>query len=154
MAKIVVDVKKAQSDAPLFECVPVNWLWLPKPFRLLLGHLIVITFSLSFLSVPICLIFITPYMLRNHPIACGIVLASLVMSMVMPLKEWEYARVLCQLTYELYGVSCNLSPKDIEHRIALGQKGQYIIGMREYFLFELTHLMVGLNSNWKLTCAS
>ena len=65
---------------------------------------------------------------------CGIVLSSLVMSMLLPLKEWEFARVICQLTYEIYGVSCNLSPKDLNDRIALGQKGQYIIGMRKSFV--------------------
>lgn len=125
------DAADAEADATLHECVPVNWLWLPKPIRLVLGHLVVTFFSLTFLSVPISLIFITPYMLRNYPIVCGVFLASLVMSMMVPLKEWEYARVICQLTYELYGVNCNLSPKDIEERIALGRKGQYIIGMRK-----------------------
>ena len=121
----------AVVDTPLYECVPVNWLWLPAPLRKILGHIVVTTFSLTFLSVPISLIFVTPYMLRNYPIICGVYLSSLVMSMLLPLKEWEYARVICQLTYELYGVSCNLSPKEIDERIQLGKKGQYIIGMRK-----------------------
>jgi hypothetical protein len=120
-----------EQATTLYECVPVNWLWLPAPFRKVLGYSIVTLFSLSFLSVPISLVFVTPYMLRNYPIVCGLYLSSLVMSMLVPLKEWEYARLLCQLTYELYGVSCNLSPKEVEHRIQLGKKGQYIIGMRE-----------------------
>lgn len=125
--------KQEAQDAPaLYECVPVNWLWLPAPFRKVLGHLVVTTFSLTFLSVPISFIFLTPYMLRNYPIVCGVYLGSLVLSMLMPLKEWEYARVICQLTYELYGVSCNLSPKEVDERIQLGKKGQYIIGMRKF----------------------
>lgn len=124
--------KNDEGAPPLYECVPVNWLWLPAPLRKVLGHAIVIVFSLSFLSVPISFIFLTPYMLRNYPIVCGVYLSSMIMSMLVPLKEWEYARVLCQLTYELYGTTCNLSPKDVEDRISMGQKGQYIIGMREY----------------------
>ena len=122
------------TEPQLYECVPVNWLWLPKPFRLVLGHLLVTAFSLSFLSIPISLIFVTPYMLKNYPIICGLYLSALVMSMLVPLTEWEYARVLCQLTYELYGLTCNLSPEEAEERIRLGEKGQYIIGMRKYVI--------------------
>ena len=129
------------SDEPLlYDCVPENWLWLPKPLRLTLGHILVTVFSLSFLSVPISFIFITPYMLRNYPIVCGVYLSTLVMSMLVPLKEWEYARVICQLTYELYGLKCNLSPENIEERLDLGQKGQYIIGMRKLVLLPLQQI--------------
>lgn len=72
----------------LYKCVPVHWLSYPKPVRIVLGWITVLLYGWSFLTIPMCFLFLVPAVWRNAPVTAGILLGLVLLSMVMPLKEW------------------------------------------------------------------
>jgi hypothetical protein len=133
--------EKKNAEAVLYKCEPVEFLWMPKPIRKMCGWIIVTVFATSFLSIPLSCILLIPAIWRNAPVCASIYLASLVISMAMPMKEWPYARKLCQLTYEIFDFSCNLSDKQRRDVIIAGDTAQYIIGMHPHGIVPLQALL-------------
>lgn len=122
-----------QGELPkLYECIPEYWLWMPKWCRLALGQLAATTFSVAFLSIPLSLLLLIPSLWRTIPLACGIFLTLIVISLLIPAREWNFIRKIPQLMYELYDMKCNLSPDDRERFMKLGESVQYIIAMHPH----------------------
>jgi len=76
------------NEAVLYKAVPVHWLHLPKFVRSILGWTTVLLFGFSFFTIPLCVVFLIPYVWRTAPITSGVCLGSVVLSMLLPLKEW------------------------------------------------------------------
>jgi hypothetical protein len=132
----------AGSDsAELYQCVPVDWLWLPRPLRLALGWMIIILFSLSFLSIPISLFLLIPAVWRTFPMIASSYLIALIASFLFPLKEWPYARKWCQLTYEVFQVSGNLSQERLLKAIEDGEHKRFMIGMHPHGIIPIHALI-------------
>jgi hypothetical protein len=131
----------AEGSVELFKCVPVDWLWLPRPFRLVLGWIIVILFSLSFLSIPISLFLLIPAVWKYFPLTASLYLAALIISFLLPLKEWPYARKWCQLTYEVFQVSGNLSTETLLKAIEEGEHKKFMIGMHPHGIIPIHALI-------------
>lgn len=129
------------EDPPLYKCIPIDWLWLPKPIRLLFAWLIVISFSLSFFSIPFSCILFIPYLWKYYPLTSFIYLILLLLSLIWPAKEWPYARKVCQLTYELFEVSGNLSPEQLNKAIEEGEKQKFMIGMHPHGIIPIHALI-------------
>lgn len=125
----------------LYPCHPVDWLWLPRPLRLLLGWIIVILFSLSFLSIPLSLILLLPVVWRTCPIMASAYILSVIISYLLPLKEWPHARKWCQLTYEIFQVSGNLSPSELQKALEEGEKKKFMIGMHPHGIIPIHALI-------------
>lgn len=125
----------------LYPCIPIDWLWLPKYIRLLLAWFIVISFSLSFFSIPFSCILLLPYVWRYYPLISLIYLLLLIISLIWPVKEWPFARKVCQLTYELFQVSGNLSPEQLSKAIDDGEKQKFMIGMHPHGIIPIHALI-------------
>jgi hypothetical protein len=132
----------AATKAPLlYKCVASDWLWLPKPLRLTLGWIIVILFSLSFLSIPFSCLLLIPFIWRNFPTLAGFYLFALIGSFLLPLKEWPTARKWCQLTYEVFQVSANLSSEQLHKAIEEGEVNRFMIGMHPHGIIPIHALI-------------
>lgn len=83
-------VKKGTTtcEAKLYKCTPEYWKAYPKSLRLFLGWLTVLMFSFAFLTIPMCIVFFIPAVWRNAPVLSSICLGSVILSFLMPLKEW------------------------------------------------------------------
>lgn len=124
------------SSPTLYKCVPVSWLWMPRPIRLLLAWITAVFFSTTFLIVPIMTV-VLPVLWFTNRTAALICVALLTVSMLTPMKEWAPARKLGQLWYELFDFSCNLSPEQREYYIQQGHQHQYAIGMHPHGIIPL-----------------
>lgn len=131
----------AEKSPQLYPCHPVDWLWLPRPFRLAIGWTIVILFSLSFLSLPLTLILLIPAVWRTFPISASLYLLAFIMSYILPLKEWPHARKWCQLTYEVFQVSGNLSPEQLRKAVDEGEVKKFMIGMHPHGIIPIHALI-------------
>lgn len=132
--------KQSQADKSLpqlYRCEPEYWLWMPKPVRIALGWVFASLFSLSFLSIPMALVLLIPAVWRNAPIGASLFLALLVLSVLAPAKESVFFRKACQLMYEVFDFSTNLSPSDIERLCKIGEKTQFIYGMHPHGIVPL-----------------
>lgn len=130
-----------QNQPQLYRCEPVDWLWLPKPVRIALGWVVATIFSLTFLSIPICAIFLVPSFWRTFPKLATFLLASVFLSVLLPPKEWKIMRRVPQLLYELYDFSCNLSPETCRKLVMEGDFKQYIIGMHPHGIVPIQALL-------------
>jgi hypothetical protein len=82
-------MSKAPKDtAILYKCEPIHWKSFPKQLRLVLGWITVLIFGFSFLTIPLCVVFFIPAIWRNAPVVSSICLGCVILSMIMPLKEW------------------------------------------------------------------
>eukprot|EP01038_Epipyxis_sp_PR26KG_P007766 gene7766-10551_t len=116
----------------LYPCVPEYWINVPPFLRRLLGWLTIQIFTLSFASLPSCIIFLFPSLWRNAPLSMAIALSMVLCSMVLPSKEWPWMRKVGQLWYEIFQFSCNIPPELYEQLIEDGQTTQYIIAMHPH----------------------
>ena len=78
----------AKEIIELYPCVPIDWMWLPKSWRINLGSAYMTLFALSFLSVPISLLLVFPFMWRYLPYFCTGWVAMVFVSMCWPKIEW------------------------------------------------------------------
>ena len=76
------------NEAVLYKCEPTYWLFMPKWLRFIFGWITVLLFGFSFLTIPMCGIFLIPYVWKVAPVPAAIGVASVMASMLMPLKEW------------------------------------------------------------------
>ncbi len=141
------------DGSELYDCIPVDWLWLPKWMRLTLGYLTASVFSSLFYVGP-GLIFAAAAALvwRNWTLALAFA-APVVLSFVLPLKEWPWARKLPQLWYEVFSIRHNVPPHMQEMMIQLGTppvtkdgqtkppREQYILSMHPHGIIPLQALI-------------
>lgn len=78
----------AAETLQLYPCEASDWMWMPKSIRLAIAWITIVIFGLSFLIVPMCVVFLIPAVWRNAPVAAGSCLGLLVLSMLLPMKEW------------------------------------------------------------------
>jgi hypothetical protein len=130
-AKELADITSGKSTQ-LYKCVPVDWLWLPKPYRTALGWISLVIFAISFLSVPIAMLLLLPVTWRLVPYFCTGFLALVFGSMVWPTIEWPEFRKVGQLWYEIFDFHCNLSPELRENMLVQSDKHQFAIGMHPH----------------------
>ncbi len=121
----------------LYKCEPVDWLWLPRPIRISLAYITTTLFSLTFFSIPFSACFLLPMTWRKFPILSTIYVGSLILSMLLPLKEWPFFRKLGQLWYELFDFRCNLSKEAIDRIIIEGSTHQFIVAMHPHGIIPL-----------------
>ena len=81
-------IKLDSLSVKLYKCEPVDWLFLPKGVRYLLGWITIELFCFSFLTAASCVLFIIPYVWRVAPMLTGGYLSLIVLSFITPLKEW------------------------------------------------------------------
>eukprot|EP01031_Cornospumella_fuschlensis_P039267 gene39267-47788_t len=120
------------EEAKLYPCVPANWLWLPRPLRIAFGYLTMCLFAWTFFSPLFCLALLVPWVWKTFPrLALGSAIL-LVVSYLVPMKEWHAFRLMGQLWYELLQVQANLGPEDISRRLDEAQKVQLILAMHPH----------------------
>jgi hypothetical protein len=119
----------ATDPAPeLHPTVPVDFLWIPRPIRKFVGYVTMTAFACSFLVIPVSAI-VLPLAFSSAPVLCGMWIASIFLSMLLPQTEWPAMRKLGQLWYELLQFSSNMNPDELIARIDEGDTSQFIIGM-------------------------
>ena len=79
---------KAKKKAELFKCEPVDWLWMPKPIRNIVAVITLTLFACAFLAVPFTFLFFIPAVWRFAPVFSSIYVGSVILSMLLPPKEW------------------------------------------------------------------
>lgn len=123
---------REKEGTTLHKCVPEHWLWMPKAIRKSFGWLTICIFSFSFFSpilvVPVCI----PALWKNVPWIPATILASLVASFVLPLREWIWFRKIGQLWYEVFDFHCNLSLEKIQSILSHGDTHQLILAMHPH----------------------
>ena len=125
-------MKRSSTGTTLYPCEPVYWKSVPKPVRYVLGWVTIIGFALSF-TLPLFLgLLILPPLWRLAPYLCGGFVAVVIISMLVPMKEWLFARKVGQLWYEIFRFSCNLSPEDLSKVIKHGDDHKLIIAMHPH----------------------
>ena len=91
----------ARKNATLYKCEPVDWLWIPKPLRTVIAMITLTLFACCFLVIPFSCIFLIPAVWRYAPICSTIYVCSVVLSMILPIREWIWARQSFRLETEL-----------------------------------------------------
>ena len=125
----------------LYSCKPDDWVWLPKPIRIILGWVSLCLFTLTFLSIPISIILILTAYLKITPIISAVWFTLVFISMLSPAKEWPFARKIAQLWYEIFDFSCNLSPEQRYERMIAGRNDQFIIAMHPHGIIPLQAIL-------------
>lgn len=125
------------KDTTLYKCEPKAVEWIPKPLRLILAYLTVCLFTFCFCSLPFCFVFLFPITWRLFPNFGYFYLSLIIISCLLPSREWETGRKIGQLWYELFDFHCNRSPKECIENIDKGDHNQYIIGMHPHGIIPL-----------------
>eukprot|EP01032_Pedospumella_encystans_P012233 gene12233-14166_t len=120
------------NEAILYKCEPTYWLFMPKWLRFIFGWITVLLFGFSFLTIPMCGIFLIPYVWRVAPVTAAIGVASVIASMLMPLKEWPWVRKVGQLWYEIFQFSANKSPEELMESVEYGDDHQLVMCMHPH----------------------
>ncbi len=129
---------EARKEKKLFKPEPVYWLWLPKPMRLILAYITITLFALSFYALPAAFLLVFPWTWRTFPLASSLYAISLIISYILPPREWPWARKIGQLWYEYCDFSCNVPPEYCagvtrDNQIIKGcEKEQLILGMHPH----------------------
>eukprot|EP00906_Rhabdomonas_costata_P027719 RCo039337 len=118
--------------AVLHPAVPRDWLWLPRPLRLVLGWAYLVLFSLSFFGAVPVLLLVFPWVWRRFPYLAGGYLLCLAVSLTLPPREWKPFRKLGQLWYELFSFSTNISPEEALARVGYAEHHQMILAMHPH----------------------
>ena len=101
--RIYLEAKKKKM---LYVAEPVDWMWMPKWLRSIVGIVTMTIFASCFLVGAILPIFLIPWVWQVAPIFSTICVASVAMSLILPQREWILARKIGQLWYEpLHGLS-------------------------------------------------
>eukprot|EP00386_Alphamonas_edax_P003837 GDKI01011647.1.p1 GENE.GDKI01011647.1~~GDKI01011647.1.p1 ORF type:complete len:371 (+),score=26.05 GDKI01011647.1:43-1113(+) len=119
-------------EVVIHKCTPEYWLWLPKNVRIAFAWITITLFSLSFMSPILFFLLLVPYLWKIAPIVMGSIAFSLVLSYVIPLREWLWFRKIGQLWYEVFDFHCNLSPEEIENILIHGDTKQLILAMHPH----------------------
>ena len=124
----VVATPTSTSDdkVKLYKCEATDWLWLPKPFRIVLGWIYVIAFTLCFFALPSLLLLAIPWMWSTPLLRkiSGTYLVCVIASYLIPAREWHSFRLLGQLWYEIFDMHHNLSDEELKHVVEYAQEKQ------------------------------
>ena len=101
----------SKKEAKLYKCVPIDWLWMPKPIRNVVAMTTMIMFAGTFMSGMFIPLFFIPAVWRYAPNFCTVTAASFVISMMLPAREWKFGRKIGQLWYELLDFHANVDPE-------------------------------------------
>lgn len=116
----------------LYPCEPEGWKKLPSSLRYIFGWISIILYTLGFLVVPISSILLLPWIWRNHATFATSIIGAMVVSLLLPPREWLAARTIGQLWYEIFQFSCNLSPEQRKAIIKKGHERRCIIAMHPH----------------------
>lgn len=116
----------------LYPAVPVDWLWLPRPIRKAVGWITVVLFALSFFTPIFALLLLIPAVWKAAPLTAGLFLVTLVLSFLVPPREWVAFRKVGQLWYEIFQFSCNVSPQEAVERMKYADQHQLILAMHPH----------------------
>lgn len=117
---------KQVEDVRFYSTTPTDWLFLPRPLRLLLGWMSVTLFACTFYFVPfslLSLVFASYYqgnLLDSLYWLAPCVAMLLLLSRFPGNTEWPWFRKLFQLWYEIFDFKVNTSPDRIRE---LGERG-------------------------------
>ena len=115
------------SEPKIFKCVPVDFLFIPKPYRIMLGKILIAVFGLLFLTPALGFAFFLIPFIGFHPIL-QLILISFIISFIIPYREWKYSRKIHQLMYEAIDFHTNFDPERIKDALKYDLEGkQYII---------------------------
>ena len=106
----------SNADTDLFPCEPKSWYWLSRPLRFILGWIYLLAFSFSFMIVPLALIiFAMPATWSFLGLHGALMSLFFLFGLAMvPLREWVWARTWGELWFEIFQVSTNMSPAQIQ----------------------------------------
>lgn len=76
------------EEGKVYPCVPVNWLWMPKPLRKAIGYVTMCLFAWTFFSPLVGIALLVPAVWRTFPILASFSAIILVGSFLLPDKEW------------------------------------------------------------------
>jgi hypothetical protein len=120
-----------------------------KTLRWICGWIYLICFSTIFLTLPLCSLLLFPVFWTPERSKYSIaILVSVMISMLLPVREWPYFRKLGQLWYEIFDFHCNLSPLTREKYVHAGDSNQFIIGMHPHGIIPLQAIL------WAAFCDS
>ena len=119
--------------APLYPCVARDFLFLPRPVRLLLGYATMTMFAVLFYSVPLLAIFTMLLFVVRVPVALPVlVYGATIASFLLPVREIPWMRRMGQLWYDILQFHCNIDDDARERYIRAGLTQQYIICMHPH----------------------
>jgi hypothetical protein len=134
------------TTAKLYVCAPVDWVWMPKALRTIIGWITIMIFALSFFSLPILGLLLFPATWTIAPYTATAYLSMSIISMLIPPREWPWARTVGQLWYEIFNFSSNLSPEELTDRIETGLKDKLIICMHPHGIVPFQGMRVPFSS--------
>ncbi len=109
----------------LIKAVPIDWLWLPKPLRLILGWALLIWFTLLFFSIPSFFLLLIPYFWRGNMFYfSSAYLVAGIVSLLIPEYELVWFRKIFQLWYEIIDFKCNLNENDLGYITGYGEEAK------------------------------
>jgi hypothetical protein len=143
MAKGIKKSLRISDERPtLHPCVPIDFLWLPLLTRKLLGTLTILIFVWSFLTIPVTVLFsLSLLRYRQSSWILSFFYGSLVLSLLLPMREWPIIRKVGQLWYELFDFSCNLNPALLKPFINESTEHQYVVSMHPHGVIPLQAIL-------------
>jgi hypothetical protein len=104
----------------------------------MLGWITLMLFCLSFMALPIATLLLIPYVWRTFPWLAGTYLFSIIISYLLPLREWIWFRKIGQLWYEIFNFQVNVHPAQMTELASKAIKEKFIIAMvrKNEFLFD------------------
>ena len=120
------------TEKKLIPAVPIDWLWMPKPIRYVVAWITIVLFALSFFSPLFAMILLVPWVWRTFPLFAGLFSVSLILSFIIPPKEWPAFRKVGQLWYEVFQFSCNVTPAEVEELLNYCDSHQLILAMHPH----------------------
>ena len=120
------------QDESLYPCVPIDWLWLPKPFRRFLAWTTIMLFCLSFFSIPISFFLFVPIVWTTVPMIATVYALTVFLSLILPPKEWPLFRKVGQLWYEEFQFSSNISNESISNWMNYAENRKIIFAMHPH----------------------
>ena len=127
----------SSTEVKLYRCSPDSFLFLPQWLRLILGHLLTLFITFTFLTIPFTLVVLVPPIWRMAPYFSTAWIALVISSYLLRPLEIPAFRKFFQLWYEIFDFHHNLSPADIEKCVKDGKHKQFIIGMHPHGIIPL-----------------
>ncbi len=131
---------KDGREIRFYDCIPENYLWIPRPVRLAIGWVTVTIFCAAFYIYP-AVLFVSALLIRQYglraafPYLAAEVFALVVFSNWPGNVEWPWARSWFQLWYEIFDFKASVSPeRRAEYTRRAGPKSneKFIIAMHPH----------------------
>ncbi|GMH59688.1 hypothetical protein TrRE_jg7489 [Triparma retinervis] len=113
----------------------------PRPVRIFVGYLTAVLFTLSFLTIPLLLILLSPSCWSNFEsrMASTLILLLYASSIYASPKEWPAFRDLGQLWYSVFNFRFTTSPLSLRSQVSLGQEStsHFVMAMHPHGIVPL-----------------